>query len=79
VGACAARVAKELQAAGIPTAIHYPTPLHLQPAYREAVAPSLPASEAAAARVLSLPMHPDLEAPVQAGIVQALVAAVAGN
>jgi UDP-2-acetamido-2-deoxy-ribo-hexuluronate aminotransferase len=74
-----ARVAKELQAAGIPTAIHYPTPLHLQPAYREAVAPSLPASEAAAARVLSLPMHPDLEAPVQAGIVQALVAAVAGN
>ena len=71
-----ARVAKELQAAGVPTAIHYPTPLHLQPAYSETRPPSLPASEAAAQRVMSLPMHPDLDASVQAHIVQALVSAV---
>jgi UDP-2-acetamido-2-deoxy-ribo-hexuluronate aminotransferase len=70
------RVQKALQGAGIPTAVHYPTPLHLQPAYREAQPPALPASEAAARRVMSLPMHPDLDPAVQAGIVQALVAAV---
>jgi UDP-2-acetamido-2-deoxy-ribo-hexuluronate aminotransferase len=72
-----ARVQKELQAAGIPTAVHYPTPLHLQPAYRQANAPSLPASEAAAGRVMSLPMHPELEPSVQAGIVDALTASIA--
>ncbi|HRI18221.1 MAG TPA: DegT/DnrJ/EryC1/StrS family aminotransferase [Burkholderiaceae bacterium] len=74
-----ARVQKELQAAGIPTAVHYPTPLHLQPAYREAQPPALAASEAAARRVLSLPMHPDLDAAVQARIVQAMAQAVGSN
>ena len=73
-----ARVQRELQAAGIPTAVHYPTPLHLQPAYRESNPPHLPASVAAAACVMSLPMHPDLEPAVQARIVQALAAAVRG-
>ena len=71
-----ARVQQELQAAGIPTAVHYPTPLHLQPAYREAQPPALPASEAAARRVMSLPMHADLDEAVQARVVQALAAAV---
>ncbi len=52
-------VAARLNAAGVPTAVYYPRPLHLQPAY----APfgdgpgSLPRSEALCARVLSLPMH----------------------
>lgn len=43
----------------IPTAIHYPWPLHRQPAYDQAV--SMPQSEAAAGQVFSLPMHPYLD------------------
>ncbi|HWS25040.1 MAG TPA: DegT/DnrJ/EryC1/StrS family aminotransferase, partial [Xanthomonadales bacterium] len=40
--------------------VHYPQPDHLQPAWRAALPPSLPATEAAAAEVLSLPCHPAL-------------------
>jgi UDP-2-acetamido-2-deoxy-ribo-hexuluronate aminotransferase len=69
------RVQRELQAAGIPTAIHYPTPLNLQPAYRNLQSVAMPRSEAAARRVLSLPMHPDLAAALQTTIVQALACA----
>ncbi|MFL1462940.1 DegT/DnrJ/EryC1/StrS family aminotransferase [Roseococcus sp. DSY-14] len=58
-----ARVQDALKAAGIPSAIYYPKPLHHQPAYRaahgEGRAP-LPVSEALAHQVLSLPMHPYL-------------------
>lgn len=48
--------------AGIGTAIHYPVPLHLQPAYADPKWPegSLPHSEKAAMEVLSLPMYPEL-------------------
>ncbi len=52
---------KYLSSKNIPTAIHYPIPLHLQPAFRGyAEEGSLPESEKAAKEVLSLPMHPDL-------------------
>jgi dTDP-4-amino-4,6-dideoxygalactose transaminase len=48
-----------LRAAGIPSGIHYPVPLHLQPAFRKygSGEGSLPAAERRAARGLSLPMH----------------------
>jgi UDP-2-acetamido-2-deoxy-ribo-hexuluronate aminotransferase len=50
-----------LHAAGIPTAVHYPKPLHLQPAYaREGEGDGFPRSVEAAGRVLSLPMSADL-------------------
>jgi dTDP-4-amino-4,6-dideoxygalactose transaminase len=47
---------------GIHTYIHYPVPVHLQPAYIElGYAPgSLPCTEAAAAQVLSLPLYPEM-------------------
>jgi len=62
-----------LQARGVPTAIHYPTPLHLQPAYAAyANGTALPASEALAARVISLPMFPDLKPELQDRIVSAV-------
>ena len=50
---------------GIPTAIHYPVPMHLQPAYRGwGEGPgSLPVSERLSRRVLCLPMHADLDEP----------------
>lgn len=67
-------VQQKLQAAGIPTAVHYPTPLHLQPAFADlGIGPgALPVSERAAARVMSLPMHPFLDAGAQERIVAAL-------
>ena len=53
---------KHLQNKGIPTAIHYPIPLHLQPAFRGyADEGTLPVSEQVAKEVLSLPMHPNLK------------------
>jgi dTDP-4-amino-4,6-dideoxygalactose transaminase len=51
-----------LAAQGIDTGIHYPTPIHLQPAYLElGYGPgSFPVSELLASEILSLPMHPSL-------------------
>jgi dTDP-4-amino-4,6-dideoxygalactose transaminase len=50
-----------LREQGIHTLVHYPVPVHLQPAYRDRLAHgSLAATEAAANEVLSLPMYPEL-------------------
>lgn len=51
-----------LAAAGIATGIHYPLPLHLQPACADFAPPAgaLPISERLAGRILSLPMFPEL-------------------
>lgn len=51
----------------IGTAIHYPVPIHRQPAYHRLAAPgSLPVAERLAETILSLPMYPELgEAEVQ--------------
>ena len=48
--------------AGISTIIHYPTPIHLQPAYADlGLEPgTFPVTESAARRILSLPMYPEL-------------------
>jgi dTDP-3-amino-3,4,6-trideoxy-alpha-D-glucose transaminase len=56
------RVRSQLAEAGIGTHIHYPLPLHLQPAYRglDIPAGSLPVSERFAEETLSLPMFPEL-------------------
>ena len=52
-------VQRALNAEGIPTAVHYPAPIHLQPvfAYLNLPKGSFPIAEAASERVLSLPMH----------------------
>jgi dTDP-4-amino-4,6-dideoxygalactose transaminase len=49
-----------LDRAGIKAGVHYPIPLHRQPAYRHLEAGPFPETERAAAEVLSLPMHPHL-------------------
>jgi UDP-2-acetamido-2-deoxy-ribo-hexuluronate aminotransferase len=60
-GAARARMQAGLKAAGVPSAIYYPKPLHHQPAYRAAHdGASLPVSEDLATRILALPIHPDL-------------------
>jgi dTDP-4-amino-4,6-dideoxygalactose transaminase len=47
---------------GIQTGIHYPVPVHLQPAYADAAwsSGSFPQSEKAADEVVSLPMYPEM-------------------
>jgi UDP-2-acetamido-2-deoxy-ribo-hexuluronate aminotransferase len=73
-----AAVLAALQSEGIPTAVHYPKPLHHQPAYASMCCPECcPESIAAAAQVLSLPMSADLTHAQQDRIVAALRAAVA--
>ena len=46
--------------AGITTGVHYPTPCHLQPAYRHFTQAPMPVAERAATRILSLPMFPHI-------------------
>lgn len=47
---------------GVGALVHYPVPIHLQPAYRERLRgfDKLPQSELAAREVLSLPLYPEL-------------------
>jgi UDP-2-acetamido-2-deoxy-ribo-hexuluronate aminotransferase len=68
------RVIEALKSAGIPTAVHYPMPLHHQPAYRDLcrIAGSLTNAEQIATRVLSLPMHPYLDEETQRRVIEAL-------
>ena len=58
----------------IPTAVYYPIPLHLQPAYdRYPRGPQgLPVTERLMERVISLPMHSDLDAATQDRIIAAV-------
>lgn len=53
-------VQKGLQEQGIPTAVHYPVPLHMQRVFAGMVEGSFPIVEVAAKKVTSLPMHPYL-------------------
>ena len=71
------QVQASLKELGIPTAVHYPKPLHHQPAYAALCCPECcPNSVQAGELVMSLPMHPDLSSDEQERITSA-VAAVA--
>jgi dTDP-4-amino-4,6-dideoxygalactose transaminase len=72
------RVLDALAADGIGVGIHYPTPLHLTDAYRHLgyAEGAFPVAEAAARRILSLPMFPHLTATQQEHVVERLAAAV---
>jgi UDP-2-acetamido-2-deoxy-ribo-hexuluronate aminotransferase len=57
------RLQAALHAAGIPTAVHYPVPIHMQPAYAHLSSPDCcPVALEMAAKVISLPMGPYLSA-----------------
>jgi UDP-2-acetamido-2-deoxy-ribo-hexuluronate aminotransferase len=72
-----AAVQAALAAVGVPTAVHYPKPLHRQPAYAHfGDANACPQSLAAAEEVMSLPMSPDLSDADFERVVQALGEAV---
>lgn len=67
-------LAAKLRDKGVPTAVYYPLPLHQQTAYKTfPVAPGgLPISERLADEVISLPMHPYLDAETQDYIIDAV-------
>ena len=61
-------VQEKLKQAGIPTAVHYPIPLNLQPAVADYSA-QMPNGDEVATQVLCLPMHPYLDFADQQQIV----------
>lgn len=63
-----------LSARGIPTSIHYPLPLHLQPVLKflNHKVGDFPEAEKAATEVLSLPIYPELLPKELAKIVQSI-------
>ena len=72
-----AHVQAVLAEAGVPTAVHYPKPLHRQPAYEKfGDRDGCPLALAAADEVMSLPMSADLSDADLDRVVAALTAAV---
>ena len=63
-----------LRAAGVETAVHYPEPVHLQPAYADLGYGSgtFEQAERAAREVLSLPIYPELSEDRQLTVVNAV-------
>jgi dTDP-4-amino-4,6-dideoxygalactose transaminase len=72
------RIVAALAADGIPTAIHYPLPLHRQRCYAacRTLPDGLPVADRLARQVVSLPMHAYLEPATQDRIIAAVQAAV---
>lgn len=68
---------KRLKDEGIATGIHYPVPLHVQPAYQSRQIPmgSLPVTETVARQVVSLPMYPELSRAQLEMVVNAMTMA----
>lgn len=73
-------VLRALNEAGIGAGIHYPVPVHLTPAFAGlGYGPGdFPHAEAAAGRILSLPIYPQLTVAQQERVVEVLAAALAG-
>ena len=72
------QVVAVLQEAGIPVAIHYPVPLHLQPAFADLgySVGDFPVAEKIASEIFSLPMHPFLAGEEQDLVISTLLKAV---
>jgi UDP-2-acetamido-2-deoxy-ribo-hexuluronate aminotransferase len=60
---------QKLKQQGIPTAVHYPIPLHKQPAFAHLKTSDCSVAENLATRVISLPMHPYLTEMEQLQII----------
>ena len=67
-------VSSKMQAAGVPTAIYYPVPMHCQPPYSHfpVAGGTLQTTNRLSKCVISLPMHPYLDADTQNIIVSTL-------
>jgi dTDP-4-amino-4,6-dideoxygalactose transaminase len=74
------KLAGDLKAQGIPTAVYYPRPLHKLAAYTgfPLAEGGVPVCEKLADEVISLPMHAYLDAPTQDRVIAAVKRALAG-
>jgi dTDP-4-amino-4,6-dideoxygalactose transaminase len=75
------RLRRELERRGVATQVHYPQPIHLQPAYRHlGYGPgSYPASERRAGQIVTLPLYPEMEAETLDRVVEAIREALRGE
>ena len=75
------RVRERLASVGVGTAIHYPVPVHRQPAYADGAvrAGALPHTEQAATAILSLPMYPTLTDDQACAVASVLAVALDGG
>ena len=71
-----AKLQVDLKAKGIPTAVYYPIPLSAQKGYRQFPSVPTPVSDRICKTVISLPMHPDLDAVTQDRIIEAVLEGV---
>jgi len=71
-----AKLQADLKAKGIPSAVYYPIPLSAQKGYRHFPSAPTPVSDRICNTVISLPMHPDLDAATQDRIIEAVLTAV---
>jgi dTDP-4-amino-4,6-dideoxygalactose transaminase len=71
------KLAEELKRSDIATGMHYPRPVHLQPAYRALghIAGDFPVSERLAAETLSLPIYPEISTQQVQHICRSVLAA----
>jgi len=77
VGADRDAILAELREAGVGADVYYPLPVHRQAYIMErGLHADLPVTDAAAARTIALPMHPNLTSDEQAIVVAAVRAAV---
>jgi UDP-2-acetamido-2-deoxy-ribo-hexuluronate aminotransferase len=70
------KLAADLKAKGIPTAIYYPIPMNAQKGYSHYPSAPVPVSTAIGKTVISLPMHPDLDEKTQDFIIEAVLESV---
>ena len=72
------RIVRELNARGIGVGVHYPTPIHLLPAFSDFAqqAGAFPVAESAAPELMSLPIYPGLSEQQQDAVVAGLAAAL---
>ena len=72
------RVLAELNDVGVGAGIHYPTPVHLHPAFDDLGlrAGTSPVAERLAGEILTLPLYPGISAEQQERVVEALSAAL---
>jgi dTDP-4-amino-4,6-dideoxygalactose transaminase len=71
------KLAADLKAKGIPTAIYYPTPLSQQKGYAHFPSAGTPVSDRISKQVISLPMHPYLDETTQDRVIAAVLESVA--
>lgn len=70
------KLAADLKAKGVPTAIYYPIPMTAQKGYAHYPAVPVPVSTEIGKHVISLPMHPYLDAATQDLIIEAVLESV---